>query len=148
MEVDQQQSDTCPLRLIENQMRRSIQDHRWGFRCEWREAPEESRPETTSRAGKQTVSGKALCCVVQRCNGVGDVLLAHLSVAINHYFITTADLSVVADYMNPFMATIYHLLMAKSSMIMNRVSEQTSSQAGFREITETPVYFGGLSTHW
>ncbi len=43
------------------------------------------------------------------CNGVGDIFLAHFGplVPIEHHLNATANLSMVADHVHPFMTTVY-----------------------------------------
>ncbi len=67
-------------------------------------------------------------------------------VPIEHRLNTTADLSIVADYVHPFMTTVYHLLMA-SSRIMHHVTKLKSSQTGFLNMTMSSLYSNGLHSH-
>ncbi len=59
------------------------------------------------------------------CNGVGDIVLAHL-VPIEHRLNSTAYLSIVAD-VHPFMTTVYPSSDATSSRIMHRHRAQIIS---------------------
>ncbi len=52
-------------------------------------------------------------------------------VPTKHRLNATAYLSIVADYVHPFMNTVYQLLMATSSRIMLHVTKLKSSQTGF-----------------
>lgn len=50
-----------------------------------------------------------------------------LLIPINHHLNTTAHLSTSVNHVHLFMASIYHLLMPTSSMIMHPVTKQKSS---------------------
>jgi len=76
-------------------------------------------------------------CAGWWCNGVGDVFLAHFRplVPIGHHL----NLSIVSDYVYPFMATMYPL-MATSSRIMHDVTKLESFQIGFLNMTMSSLY--------
>ncbi len=77
------------------------------------------------------------------CNGVGDILLAHL-VPIEHRLNATAYLSMVADHVHLFMTTVYHLLMYFQQ---DNVTKLKSSQTGFLNMTMSSLYSNGLHSH-
>ena len=59
-------------------------------------------------------------------------------IPINHGLNATSYQSIVGDHVHPFMATIYHLLMATSRMIM--LSESKSHlKTGFMNLTMSSV---------
>ena len=68
-----------------------------------------------------------------------------LLIPISHGLNTTAYLTTIAEHVHPFMATIYHLLMAASSKIMHHVTKQ-KSQTDFINMKMSLVYFSGLSS--
>ncbi len=68
-------------------------------------------------------------------------------VPIEHCLNATAYLSIVADHVHPFIATVYHLLMATSSRIMHHVTKLKSSQTGFLNMTMSSLYSNGLHSH-
>ncbi len=69
-------------------------------------------------------------CLVSTVQAAGGVIVWGIFswhtwplVPIEHHLNTTAYLSIVADHVHPFMTTVYHLLMATSSRIMNHVTK-------------------------
>ncbi len=68
-------------------------------------------------------------------------------VPIEHRLNTTDYLSIVADHVHPFMTTVYHLLMATSSRIMQHVTKLKSSQTDFLNMTMSSLYSNGLHSH-
>ncbi len=68
-------------------------------------------------------------------------------VPIEHRLNTPAYWSIVADHVHPFMTTVYHLLMATSSRIMQHVTKLKSSQTGFLNMTMSSLYSNGLHSH-
>ncbi len=68
-------------------------------------------------------------------------------VPTEHRLNATAYLSIVADHVNPFMTTVYHLLMATSSRIMLHVTKLKPSQTGFLNMTMSSLYSNGLHSH-
>lgn len=65
------------------------------------------------------------------CKGISSRPTLSPFIPINHCLDTTAYQCVVADYAHLFTATIHHLLMAASGVIMHRVTKQKSSQTVF-----------------
>ncbi len=70
-----------------------------------------------------------------------------LLVPIEHRLNATADLSIVADHVHPFMTTVYTSSDATSSRIMHHVTKLKSSQTGFLNMTMCPLYSNGLHSH-
>ncbi len=68
-------------------------------------------------------------------------------VPIEHRLNATAYLSIVADYVHPFMTTVYPSSDATSSRIMQHVSKIKSSQTGFLNMTMSSLYSNGLHSH-
>ncbi len=68
-------------------------------------------------------------------------------VPIEHRLNATDYLSIVADYVHPFMTTVYHLLMTTSSRIMHHVTKLKSSQTGFLNMTMSSLYSDTLHSH-
>ncbi len=63
-------------------------------------------------------------------------------VPIKHCLNATAYLSIVADHVHPFMATVYPSSDATSSRIMHHVTKLKSSQTGFLNMTIQLSTFG------
>ena len=69
-------------------------------------------------------------------------------VPINHGLNSAANLSTVADHVLPFMAKIYHLLMATSSMVMHHaIKAEVEFQTSFMTMTMGSVDFNGFHSH-
>ncbi len=68
-------------------------------------------------------------------------------VPIEHRLNATAYLSIVADYVHPFMTTVYSSSDATSSSIMHHVTKLKSSQTGFLNMTMSSLYSNGLHIH-
>ncbi len=65
-------------------------------------------------------------------------------VQTEHRLNTTAYLSIAAGHVHRFMTTVYHLLMATSSRIMQHVTKLKSSPTGFLNMTMSSLYSNGL----
>ncbi len=94
------------------------------------------------------------CCLVSTVQaGGGGVMVwgifswhtLGLLVPIEYRLNTTADLSIVADHVHPFMTTVYPSSDAASSRIMHRAVK--SSQTGFLNMTMNSLYSNGLHSH-
>ncbi len=68
-------------------------------------------------------------------------------VPIKHSLNAAAYLSIVTDYVHPFMTTVYPSSDATSSRIMHHVTKLKSSQTGFLDMTMSSLYSNGLHSH-
>ncbi len=71
------------------------------------------------------------------CNIVGDISLAHF-VPIEHLLKNTADLSIVADHVHPFMTKVYPSSDATSSRIMHQSSNHLKHDNEFTLLKRHP----------
>ncbi len=67
-------------------------------------------------------------------------------VPIEHRLNTTVYLSIVSDYVHPFMTTVYPSS-DTSSRIMHHVTKLKSSQTGFLNMIMSSLYSNGLHSH-
>ncbi len=68
-------------------------------------------------------------------------------VPIEHHLNATANLSIVADHVHPFMTSVYPSSDATSSRIMHHVTKLKSSQTDFLNRTMSSLYSNGLHSH-
>ncbi len=68
-------------------------------------------------------------------------------VPIEHHLNATANLSIVAEHVHPFMTTVHPSSDATSSRVMHHVTKLKSSQTGFLNMTMSSLYSNGLHSH-
>ncbi len=68
-------------------------------------------------------------------------------VPTEHRLNATAYLSIVANYVHPFMTTVYPSSDATSSRIMHHATKLKSSQTGFLNMKMSSLYSNGLHSH-
>ncbi len=105
------------------------------------------------RKEHESMDASCLVSTVQAAGGGGGVMVWGIFswhtlgplVPIEYHLNTTADLSIVADLVHPFMTTVYPSSDAASSRIMHHAVK--SSQTGFLNMTMSSLHSNGLHSH-
>lgn len=101
---------------------------------------------------KQNESMDSSCIVAMAQAAAGGVMVWGIFswhrlgslIRLGHRLCAIADLSIVADHVNPIMAVVFPSLIATSSRIMCHLTKHTSYQAGSKSMTMSSVFSNGL----
>ncbi len=107
----------------------------------WRKEHESMDPSCLVSTVQADGGGGVMVWMIFSCHTLG------LLVPIQHCLNATVYLSNVADYVHPFMTTVYPSSDATSSRIMHHVTKLKSSQTGFLNMTMSSLYLNGLHSH-